>query len=354
MTSEDTSPSVNQGSAGTQLRQAREAAGLTVAQVAESQHLRPTIIQAIEEGNYSQVDSELFLKGYVRTYAGTVGLNPDSVVASLDKELEPLRKEKAAAEEINPLQDIERRKRQKARVAKGIVLILVVIVLGLLAQRFISLPGESFTPEPSAESESATDPQESPVDESVEESIEDGEFQNEGRQIEPPEETEDFSPGSGSNGDSEIADVESGVDGLAAEFSTDGNAENLTGGVAVSEATDNVDLVVENDSGAPAEVADMAQPESESQNTDTVDQAQNLFTASFSDDCWVQITDASGQTLVAAIRRAGERISVEGTPPLRIVLGAADAVEQLEFAGESVDLSSYRAVNNRVEFTLDV
>lgn len=340
MTSEDTSPSVDQGNTGKQLRQARESAGLTLAQVAENQHLRPSIIQAIEDGDYRQIGSELFLKGYVRTYAGVVGLNPDRVVALLDKELEPLRQEKAAAEDVNPLQDIERRKRQKAQIAKGIAFILVVVVLGLLAYRFLPLPEEDAVPEPSGESGPAVEQQGSPVDGGI--------------RIEPSEEIEDLSPKRRSDGDGELADVVPGTVAPGEDFSPESIADNVTGDMPVSESPGSSDVTGVRQTGTGAESDNMAQPVSESQSSDMEVVARNLVTASFSDDCWVQVTDARGRTLVAAIRRAGERISIEGTPPLRIVLGAADAVEQLEFAGESVDLSSYRAVNNRVEFTLDV
>ena len=93
---------------GQLLKRAREQKGLSVSAVADAQHLRPAIIQAIEDGHYEQIDSELFLKGYVRTYARQVDLDPDAVIATLDEELEPLRQQKVQAEEANPLIDIER------------------------------------------------------------------------------------------------------------------------------------------------------------------------------------------------------------------------------------------------------
>lgn len=339
MTSEESSPSVDKGNTGKQLRQARESAGLTVAQVAENQHLRPSIIQAIEEGDYSQIDSELFLKGYVRTYAGIVGLNADRVVASLDKELEPLRREKAAAEEVSPLHDIERRKRQKARIAKSIVFILAVVVLGLLAYRFIPPAMEETAPQPSGGSEPAVEEQESPFDEG---------------QIEPSEDVESPAPLLGGDRDGELADAGLQIDPSEEDVLAGSEAGSVTENVPDSEPGSSVDVTEESNTDARAEVDDITEPVSESPVSGSDGVTAGLFTASFSDDCWIQVTDARGRTLVSALRRAGERISVNGTPPLRIVLGAADAVEQLEFAGESVDLSSYRIINNRVEFTLDV
>ena len=42
---------------GQQLRQAREKAGLSVSAVADQQHLRVSVIQAIENGDYEKIDT---------------------------------------------------------------------------------------------------------------------------------------------------------------------------------------------------------------------------------------------------------------------------------------------------------
>ncbi len=46
----------------------------------------------------------------------------------------------------------------------------------------------------------------------------------------------------------------------------------------------------------------------------------------FSDDCWVEIRDASRKVLLADMRRAGDTEIVEGEPPYKVVLGASQAV----------------------------
>ena len=48
---------------------------------------------------------------------------------------------------------------------------------------------------------------------------------------------------------------------------------------------------------------------------------------SFIDDCWVQVSDATGKRLVNALLRNGDEIDVSGQAPLRGVIGAVDAVE---------------------------
>ena len=94
MTGEEQSQPASEASVGQQLRRAREKLGLSVSDIADQQHLRPSVIQSIEEGDYSKVDTELFLKGYVRTYARQVQLNADALIAALDSELEPLRQQR--------------------------------------------------------------------------------------------------------------------------------------------------------------------------------------------------------------------------------------------------------------------
>lgn len=50
-------------------------------------------------------------------------------------------------------------------------------------------------------------------------------------------------------------------------------------------------------------------------------------TLSFGEDCWTEITDASGQRLYFELGRAGTTVDVEGAPPLSVLLGSADNVD---------------------------
>lgn len=137
MATEENSQPAMREPAGQQLQKAREAAGLSVGDVAGAQHLRPSVIQAIESGDYSQIDSELFLKGYVRAYAKQVGLDADTVIADLDQELEPIRQQREQEYEANPLVDIERRRRRKRQVGKTLFFLVVLGIAGYLAFAFL-------------------------------------------------------------------------------------------------------------------------------------------------------------------------------------------------------------------------
>lgn len=349
MTAEEVSQDTPEPSAGQQLRRAREAAGLSLADIAKRQHLRPAVIQAIEDGDYRQIDSELFLKGYVRVYAGQVGLDPDPVIARLDRELEPLRQQQEAAREENPLITIERRKRYKKRVARTVtaLVLVVVVVVGvsyyLLGEEVPEPAGTETGTEPGNETQSELDTvTQSDPDPVLPEPTEplSGESASEPTVGQPaPDETV------AENDGIEVTPLTPPEDDgtTTAPYTPEGG--NLREG-ANAEADS---PLVAPDPVPPSPAADddpAPAPES------PVGAPESRLMASFVDDCWVQVIDSEGRTLVAELKRAGDTIEVTGAAPLRVIFGAVDAVDSVEFAGEAVDISSYPSRDNRVAFTL--
>ncbi len=69
--------------AGTLLRAGREAAGLSVAAVAQQLKLAPRQIAAIEDGDYTKLPGRTFIRGFVRNYARLLRLDSDAVLAAL-------------------------------------------------------------------------------------------------------------------------------------------------------------------------------------------------------------------------------------------------------------------------------
>ena len=58
-----------------------------------------------------------------------------------------------------------------------------------------------------------------------------------------------------------------------------------------------------------------------------------------SGESWVEVIDARGQPLVSRVLQRGESVGLEGTPPLRLIVGNA-AVTQMSFRGKPIDLAS--------------
>ena len=69
--------------AGTMLRAAREAAGLSLDAVAQQLKLAPRQVSAIETGDFAQLPGRTFVRGFVRNYARLVKLDADAVLAAL-------------------------------------------------------------------------------------------------------------------------------------------------------------------------------------------------------------------------------------------------------------------------------
>lgn len=70
-----------------QLREAREAKELTVHQVAEITKIRSDHIRALDEGDYEIFPAPVYIRGFVRTYAGFLRLDVDSIIRQLNEEL---------------------------------------------------------------------------------------------------------------------------------------------------------------------------------------------------------------------------------------------------------------------------
>lgn len=70
-----------------QLRAAREEQGLTVYQVADATKIKTDHVRALDEGDFDVFSAPVFLRGFVRTYAGYLRLDVSAIMATLDREL---------------------------------------------------------------------------------------------------------------------------------------------------------------------------------------------------------------------------------------------------------------------------
>jgi cytoskeleton protein RodZ len=75
-------------SIGETLTAAREHAGLSVEQVAETTRIRRTLVQAIEDDDFSPCGGDFYARGHIRTIAATVGADPKPLLAAFDADHE--------------------------------------------------------------------------------------------------------------------------------------------------------------------------------------------------------------------------------------------------------------------------
>ncbi len=136
-------------SVGEFFRHVRETKGLTIDEVASKTRIRTDFLKALEEGNFAKLPDQVFAKGFVRTYARSLGLDEDDAMnrfvqtagAFYDKQEERERLRLKQAED-------ERRKRGNRKIlalAVGVALMLLILLFtreqsGLVLRRPASEP----------------------------------------------------------------------------------------------------------------------------------------------------------------------------------------------------------------------
>jgi cytoskeletal protein RodZ len=123
------------------LREAREALGLNVYEVADITKIRTDHIRALEEGQFGIFAAAVYVRGFVRTYARLLRLNQDEIMAALEAELRQDPKFSEAIPFSNRqrnLLDVVMLQLSKVdwRIALPLGALLLMIGLGVLGYRF--------------------------------------------------------------------------------------------------------------------------------------------------------------------------------------------------------------------------
>lgn len=77
----DTGPS----DLGGRFRAAREARGLSLSEVADQIRIRSVYLAAIEEENWSAIGAPVYVRGFIRTYARFLKLDPEEAIAAFNR-----------------------------------------------------------------------------------------------------------------------------------------------------------------------------------------------------------------------------------------------------------------------------
>jgi cytoskeletal protein RodZ len=68
------------------LKNAREAKGITLSDISEATLINVSLLEAIEQGNYA-ILPQAYVRAFIREYAGIVGLDPDEVIQRYDTQV---------------------------------------------------------------------------------------------------------------------------------------------------------------------------------------------------------------------------------------------------------------------------
>jgi cytoskeletal protein RodZ len=68
-------------SVGQHLRQRREAKGMSIEEVARATRVPMSSVERLESDQFDELPGEVFVRGFMKSYARAVGLDPDDVLA---------------------------------------------------------------------------------------------------------------------------------------------------------------------------------------------------------------------------------------------------------------------------------
>lgn len=71
---------------GQQLREAREARGLSIDDVAQGTRIRPAYVRALEEERFADLPPPVYVRGFLRNYATFLGLDAEELIGTLEQQ----------------------------------------------------------------------------------------------------------------------------------------------------------------------------------------------------------------------------------------------------------------------------
>ncbi|GAK18624.1 LOW QUALITY PROTEIN: putative membrane protein [Vibrio sp. JCM 19053] len=289
--------------AGTLLKNKRESLGMSQKQVADRLRLRISVIEDIENNRFESQQVATFTRGYLRSYAKFVGLDEKVVLTALEQTADAQPQE----QEIE-MQSFSRKTKDEKHNSRIMLLTWVIglVIIGISAAWWWQNQQEnSLTKEVTDSSVEAPQP--------LAQELADIDLMTAEELIaSTPEEV-----ASTNEGVAELteAPVEQGADPLLTE-------------------TENTTSV---DSEEPVAVIEAAEEE---QPAPVVPEGMTLLTMKFKADCWIQVKDTNGKTLVSGTHKPGQDVELTGKAPFKVILGAPEGVT-MTFASEPVDLSGY-------------
>lgn len=126
---------------GNRLKEKRIDLKLSIERVSDELKIRPEFLKAIEEDNYSVFSSDLYAKGFIKSYSKYLGLNSDTFTAVYRRDIESTKLEtnkKRNSSEAEPLKKTFYINREKFRyiIFLGFTLFIIFGVLSLLNKAF--------------------------------------------------------------------------------------------------------------------------------------------------------------------------------------------------------------------------
>lgn len=280
---------------GARLAAQRERAGLSITDIAATLRLHPNQVRAIEQEDLARLPALAYVRGFIRSYARVVNVDPEPLLSDLNAKLSPVRE--PVVDGMATDYDAARaagRERSFPQWAMAIALVILV-ALGVIGW-------QTSMQRPAAPPEQAT--------------------------VVSPATMTVAAPAS-----------PSAPDDAAPSASTSSANPAATGDTATNSAA-----LVE-PVPAPADTAEPTVVSSEAASG-----AAPTVLLRFTGDSWAEVTDRSGKILLSQLNSAGAEHALDGELPLTVVIGDANFAS-VEVRGAAFNLQPFTR-NNVARFTI--
>lgn len=294
---------------GEMLKQARVAAKLSEQDVARELRMTVTKVRFLEADDYENLHSDTFVRGYLRTYARLLGLDPLIVLSAYSETRRASGWDES--EDENPIQV---NLREPGRPLWRFAILIIVLLVGLWALSVWFLGNKQDT---SAET--------ALIDPMLEMAPQ------EPASLQPQQPATEQPGGESEPSDNASPDLESGS---TTESATE---ESLT-----TQATETPVV------GPGVEA--LASTDTRVQTSYTDPEVLDQLRLEFDDECWVEVVDARGDVLQADLLQAGRVLTLSGEAPFDVKIGNAEAVS-ITLNGEPF---AFSVPDNRRTVTLTV
>jgi cytoskeletal protein RodZ len=250
-------------SIGEFFKQVRETKGLTVDEVASKTRIRSDFVKALEDGNFAKLPDQVFARGFVRSYARSLGLDEEDAIHRFIQSAGAFYEKQDERERLKVRQAEEERKRQANRKAVAVAIGIAVLTLVFLLSREQSSILRRGGAEQASAKRSAQTVKEAPATTTQQEAEPAGEAQKPGDVTAAPSppladtrRSESApSPAMASKPETEtVSTVSPGTDGPLGGISLEGTETASENQLALDlEATELSWVVVQIDNGSPQE-----------------------------------------------------------------------------------------------------
>ena len=267
--------------AGTLLRAGREAAGLSIAAVAQQLKLAPRQIAALEDGDFTKLPGRTFVRGFVRNYARLLRLDSDAVLAALpETAVPPSLEHPSLAPMPRPMGELPADVHARPSAARWAIPLALVAVVTVAAVYEVTRPTAELSKAAVIDKPGAPAVLVAP------------------------------------SGNASSASMSANTTTALPNPLADTSPENATRAMDTREAL----------AASPSSAADAP------------------ITLSFQGTSWVEVRDGTGVLIVSVIGNAGGMQAVSGRAPFDVVLGNAAAVT-VTWQGKSFDTAPFTRQN---------